>query len=289
MGSFLHVSHFRVSVVSTTLQLFKCCDRSSRRGMPPHKKMEPDCSQISFSSTMSSSGKSKKSTQTTSKRRRAFVACSNCRKRKIKCVTASDADDDPCTRCSQKGLTCEYAAVSENDSASESSRPNTPSAWYPSQANPPQNAYASIPQFLGTAPALPRGMNHPQAAGTQFYLSGEIPSSSYPYRPYSAAGHTHQPAQPRPQGSFPYTTHPHTAVPHMQSAPPGEAQFYPGWGGQGTHYPSAAPDNGSFYSPGYGQAYAPQGQPANAVYDWLSRISCVCPPGPCYCGANFGQ
>ncbi|KAJ7064654.1 hypothetical protein C8F01DRAFT_1354141 [Mycena amicta] len=48
------------------------------------------------------------------KRRRAYIACSNCRKRKIKCITTSDAEYRPCTRCAQKGLVCEYIAVPDD-------------------------------------------------------------------------------------------------------------------------------------------------------------------------------
>ncbi|KAJ7870251.1 hypothetical protein B0H13DRAFT_1896251 [Mycena leptocephala] len=48
------------------------------------------------------------------KRRRAFVACANCRKRKIKCATMADGDCRPCTRCAVKGLKCEYVAVDES-------------------------------------------------------------------------------------------------------------------------------------------------------------------------------
>ncbi|KAJ7159770.1 hypothetical protein C8R46DRAFT_1109036 [Mycena filopes] len=42
--------------------------------------------------------------------RRAFVACAACRKRKIRCraTTAADGTCKACTRCSLKGLTCEY-------------------------------------------------------------------------------------------------------------------------------------------------------------------------------------
>ncbi|KAJ7673824.1 hypothetical protein DFH06DRAFT_1123494 [Mycena polygramma] len=55
------------------------------------------------------------------KRRRAFVACAGCRKRKIKCVKLSDIDNAPCTRCALKGIKCEYGAVTDDSSASQPS------------------------------------------------------------------------------------------------------------------------------------------------------------------------
>ncbi|KAJ6578462.1 hypothetical protein B0H19DRAFT_1253701 [Mycena capillaripes] len=61
---------------------------------------------------MSSSAAATNSTLFT-KRRRAFVACANCRKRKIKCISLSDGDGMPCKRCTAKGLECEYLAVDE--------------------------------------------------------------------------------------------------------------------------------------------------------------------------------
>ncbi|KAJ7892713.1 hypothetical protein B0H13DRAFT_2339942 [Mycena leptocephala] len=46
------------------------------------------------------------------RRRRAHIACTNCRRRKIKCIKLSDDDDyGPCAMCAPKGLPCEYAPV----------------------------------------------------------------------------------------------------------------------------------------------------------------------------------
>ncbi|KAJ3736473.1 hypothetical protein DFJ43DRAFT_621684 [Lentinula guzmanii] len=47
------------------------------------------------------------------RRRRAQIACRNCRKRKIKCVTNEEPPHNPCERCQRKGLVCEYVAVGE--------------------------------------------------------------------------------------------------------------------------------------------------------------------------------
>ncbi|KAJ3741235.1 hypothetical protein DFH05DRAFT_319450 [Lentinula detonsa] len=45
------------------------------------------------------------------RRRRAQIACRNCRK--IKCVTNEEPPHNPCERCQRKGLVCEYVAVGE--------------------------------------------------------------------------------------------------------------------------------------------------------------------------------
>ncbi|CAK5261803.1 unnamed protein product [Mycena citricolor] len=58
---------------------------------------------------------------------RAFVACSHCRRRKIRCLT-NDVTQEPCRRCVQKGLFCEYRAVSEDEKDSLSASPTAGSA-----------------------------------------------------------------------------------------------------------------------------------------------------------------
>ncbi|KAJ7779483.1 hypothetical protein DFH07DRAFT_765763 [Mycena maculata] len=47
------------------------------------------------------------------KRRRIYVACLNCRRRKIRCIATEETE--PCERCTKKKLTCEYMAVSEEN------------------------------------------------------------------------------------------------------------------------------------------------------------------------------
>ncbi|KAJ6626177.1 hypothetical protein B0H10DRAFT_1999303 [Mycena sp. CBHHK59/15] len=38
------------------------------------------------------------------KRRRVYIACTNCRRRKIKCMTSKEGPNDPCNRCYKNGL-----------------------------------------------------------------------------------------------------------------------------------------------------------------------------------------
>ncbi|KAJ7908937.1 hypothetical protein B0H13DRAFT_1878103 [Mycena leptocephala] len=47
------------------------------------------------------------------KRRRAYVACNNCRKRKAKCVAGSEVDYKPCTRWSPQPITPPSAGLSK--------------------------------------------------------------------------------------------------------------------------------------------------------------------------------
>ncbi|KAJ6481561.1 hypothetical protein C8R47DRAFT_1073910 [Mycena vitilis] len=73
------------------------------------------------------------------KRTRVFLACLNCRKRKIKCLT-EDSEQKPCERCVRKGLLCEYRPVADEE----------PSAGIPSGASRP-SAGQPIPH-PGTTP-----------------------------------------------------------------------------------------------------------------------------------------
>ncbi|KAJ7263081.1 hypothetical protein C8J57DRAFT_1470985 [Mycena rebaudengoi] len=47
-------------------------------------------------------------------RRRAVIACSNCRKRKVRCVTSEKPPQNPCERCTRRRLACQYVTVAED-------------------------------------------------------------------------------------------------------------------------------------------------------------------------------
>ncbi|KAJ7809178.1 hypothetical protein B0H14DRAFT_3760051 [Mycena olivaceomarginata] len=62
------------------------------------------------------------------RRTRVYVACQNCRRRKIKCAT-DDTEYKPCQRCLHKGLLCEYFPVSDRQQhAASSDSPRTHSS-----------------------------------------------------------------------------------------------------------------------------------------------------------------
>ncbi|KAJ7616554.1 hypothetical protein FB45DRAFT_230258 [Roridomyces roridus] len=50
-------------------------------------------------------------------RQRRALACTNCRKRKVKCIQPDGASDGPCVRCSQRKLGCEYRTISDDPDA----------------------------------------------------------------------------------------------------------------------------------------------------------------------------
>ncbi|PBL02499.1 hypothetical protein ARMGADRAFT_1005856 [Armillaria gallica] len=61
---------------------------------------------------------------------RALIACTHCRRRKIKCVPVSSEDPDrshnsPCERCTKKHLKCEYVPVDGSAPATSPSPPTT--------------------------------------------------------------------------------------------------------------------------------------------------------------------
>ncbi|KAJ7355337.1 hypothetical protein DFH08DRAFT_933306 [Mycena albidolilacea] len=62
---------------------------------------------------MSSKTPSQSTLAAFTQKKRIYVACIPCRKRKIRCVTIDDSPNTPCKRCTEKGLECEYLAVCE--------------------------------------------------------------------------------------------------------------------------------------------------------------------------------
>ncbi|KAJ6537818.1 hypothetical protein B0H19DRAFT_1078937 [Mycena capillaripes] len=69
----------------------------------------------------------------TVRRRRTIMACSYCRRRKIRCITTEQPPRNPCAYCTRKHLTCEYVAVVGADGYSESptASPDLPVAELP--------------------------------------------------------------------------------------------------------------------------------------------------------------
>lgn len=205
------------------------------------------------------------SSKPVAKRRRAYVACVTCRKRKIKCVTASDADDDPCTRCKKKGIPCEFIAVPDEDESSPGPGPTTSSG------------YTDTSQGARLNPASP-------------YPQQDI--SSYPYNPnladYQLPPHPPTYAAGHARGSASHTQlyYGQHGAPFYNSAssqPP--ATYAPGAGTGGGF------SSGPYYASNADYPYATQFSTGDPAYlQWsqgMPPTQCICPPGPCYCGANF--
>ncbi|KAJ7663568.1 hypothetical protein B0H17DRAFT_1143977 [Mycena rosella] len=214
------------------------------------------------------------------KRRRAYVACTTCRKRKIRCVTVSDADYEPCTRCAQKGLKCEYATVSEYE---EDSPTPSPDVHGPSRASgwggsshpgitPPS---AGIAGYLNPGFAPSRSSNRspaPRPGATAPYPQpGVVPS--YPYRPNAmrSGGANSDAHFAHPQ--------PPNAVPNLSGHSRASSLHRPGHGQPGPQFyntgpapyspgPSGSHDRGSFYNLNSDYQYAPPLQSGNTAYQW---------------------
>ncbi|KAJ7676798.1 hypothetical protein DFH06DRAFT_1317408 [Mycena polygramma] len=230
------------------------------------------------------------------KRRRAYVACANCRKRKIKCITVSEVDYSPCTQCSLKGLKCEYSAVPEGSPSS--SQPGTPPeievptterdyshvGGTPKPITPPS---AGINEYLGSTPS---------SRGARPGAAVALPSRGAPRYPYqrrraSPTG----PALTMPQ--TPQVPQPSTSYVEAASFPSTVPQYYPDSSVSPPYFTDAADDlvdpiagygSNYFYDQNYGQLYMPQASSNELVYPWPEAIQCICPPpGPCCCGANF--
>ncbi|KAJ7275750.1 hypothetical protein C8J57DRAFT_1589863 [Mycena rebaudengoi] len=173
------------------------------------------------------------------KRRRAYVACTNCRQRKVRCVSPSEVGDEPCNRCSKRGLKCEYIAIPDNQETSSGGDSTTtpePLSGSNSPDGPPPAPYTSVSSTLPMDPSYSRrrSSHYANVAEPSYYT----PSNTPPLRPVSsqsASGHL----SPGPYPSLPYVgplarnvpTHPshintsasrypHQQPPHFYSSSP---------------------------------------------------------------------
>ncbi|KAK6996294.1 hypothetical protein R3P38DRAFT_3204425 [Favolaschia claudopus] len=102
--------------------------------------------------------------------KRTDNACSNCRRRKIKCKISKERPKDPCERCVKRRLCCQYMSVAEqeDDSTSPESTPG-PSTPLP----PPPLTLPTLPFLAPTeSPPRPSGSRH-------FYIDEPQPHSEF--------------------------------------------------------------------------------------------------------------
>ncbi|KAK6987573.1 hypothetical protein R3P38DRAFT_2574875 [Favolaschia claudopus] len=121
------------------------------------------------------------------RRRRAMISCTNCRRRKIKCVTTEEPPRKPCQRCTKRGLVCEYVAAEDDE-------PDTA----PESAPPPLSLHTTFPQ------RLPPGA-HMRGHGPQYPPSQPTPYGQWANQPqHLSVPHngylTPQPRYLQPQG-----------------------------------------------------------------------------------------
>nr|GAT47561.1 C6 finger domain [Mycena chlorophos] len=107
-----------------------------------------------------------------SRRPRAFIACLNCRKRRVKCETEDDCDA-PCERCVKRGLSCSYVPVMDVDAPLINTHPVH--GYYPadpdsdlsaegspsSPSSLPLDAYYTLPDFQLRSPMMPHAQPLP--------------------------------------------------------------------------------------------------------------------------------
>ncbi|KAJ7616724.1 hypothetical protein B0H17DRAFT_1220235 [Mycena rosella] len=188
------------------------------------------------------------------KRRRTYVACLTCRKRKIKariclCVTFSDADSRPCTRCAQRGIPCEYAPVqsANGDSGTSSPEPQAPpcaSVW---TDNSEHGIVPPCAEIAGHVNHWSRGSTRSLAPRPQPYPR--------PYRPnVGTTGETELPrARPPP---------PFISNQAWMPSPP-------------------------FVDDVTGQPHPSDARVSHSRGPGLPPNDCLCPPGLCYCDFDF--
>ncbi|KAJ7311694.1 hypothetical protein DFH08DRAFT_822461 [Mycena albidolilacea] len=114
-------------------------------------------------------------------RRRVIIACAHCRKRKIRCITPEDPPQNPCGRCTKKGLKCEYITMADQkegtstnktavrEAASRRSSSSSPPARSRrgSSANHP-GAHWNGPSRNDTSAAQPFGHSPPPLSADRY-------------------------------------------------------------------------------------------------------------------------
>ncbi|KAJ7610626.1 hypothetical protein DFH06DRAFT_1245868, partial [Mycena polygramma] len=140
----------------------------------------------------------------TVRRRRTIIACSYCRRRKIRCITTEQPPTNPCAYCTRKRLTCEYVAA---DGPLGHSRKGSPDF---SVADRPESGTDSSPSPsppLWTPPVTPAYFSpQPLRTGSPLlYLDQEAMEQSQRHFSPSAFCST-QPALP-PAPPFPRSHH----------------------------------------------------------------------------------
>ncbi|KAJ7622316.1 hypothetical protein FB45DRAFT_870522 [Roridomyces roridus] len=147
-------------------------------------------------------------------RKRVYVACTNCRRLKMRCDTTEESLDTPCERCARRGLRCQYLTVEEERSVSPTTpkhrrAPRSP----PQQCQPHSGQHEKYPpqydagcgvQLHNSSQSVPLMPQYQYQAVSQ--CPGHHQPSIYPDADYSIsppAGHyASPPAQPVASGQY---------------------------------------------------------------------------------------
>ncbi|KAJ7815366.1 hypothetical protein B0H14DRAFT_3476229 [Mycena olivaceomarginata] len=192
------------------------------------------------------------------RRRRAHIACTNCRRRKIKCVKLSDDDDyGPCAMCAPKGLPCEYAPVPEDSQPGmPPSEPDSSDPWW-TRMVVNQTSEVISPPSPPPPPSQPIKLS---SVGITDYLGPNPGPSPTPRDTWA-----HQPWAPPqnslsgyPQGGAMQVQH------HLGVAAP---QYYPG----AAPYlppPTARQPSGFLHDQNHSPLYLPHAEPGGPPSQW---------------------
>ncbi|KAJ7861451.1 hypothetical protein B0H14DRAFT_3445376 [Mycena olivaceomarginata] len=124
-------------------------------------------------------------------RRRVIIACAHCRKRKIRCITPEDPPQNPCGRCTKKGLKCEYITMADQKEGTSMNK----------TAEPARGALRIILELIGMAPPgtilrlpsplviAPRPFRRIAIYHTPTSLRGALPMSIIPYTTRQTSRH----------------------------------------------------------------------------------------------------
>ncbi|KAJ7020176.1 hypothetical protein C8F04DRAFT_1242204 [Mycena alexandri] len=145
-----------------------------------------------------------------SQRKRIYLACVNCRHRKVRCITTGDSPDTPCQRCVKHGLICDYVPVSlerekslfdtpPGEGSNSTHSPTMPPSW--SQAPPHNGTYGRSNYAPPSAPHF-------------------NPSYGQPGCPFSVQFSAGLPARPLPSGFHRQQSHFPIRQPRTSSLPP---------------------------------------------------------------------
>ncbi|KAJ7467700.1 hypothetical protein FB451DRAFT_1401684 [Mycena latifolia] len=132
-------------------------------------------------------------------RRRVIVACTTCRKRKVKCLASENPPRSPCKRCLEKGIACEYGTVGEDKTTRSqqleqvSESPAYASRWAP-QNLPTQLASSHSHARPGSGPFPPAYLeshshSNPGPSNSQYlypHYASQSGSNSYRSSPRPA-------------------------------------------------------------------------------------------------------
>ncbi|KAF8145743.1 hypothetical protein K438DRAFT_1781658 [Mycena galopus ATCC 62051] len=121
-------------------------------------------------------------------RRRVIIACTNCRKRKIRCVTPEDPPQHPCNRCAKKGLKCQYITIANQRDEASTNRSAPLEPRRQGSSSPPAGS-ARAKRQESSRPIDPHwgesSRNAPNAPWTTLPLPHEpVPISRHRYQPY---------------------------------------------------------------------------------------------------------